>query len=243
MGAPPVTDALQIFRRVDGTGTGRFINLDDMEVQSGFEPAELFEPFRGFQSPLGKGGAAFQGPRCKAVHTDVDVMWTAVGNGFSGEVERAAFGVAGDLDPLGFCGLLGCSVTHGGHHIGPSRAHGGTHGCEVSGFGKGLVALEVQNAMVRHGRSKVAEGLGATVRAGGVIAREDGAAAGNGDCVDDVGMVGGDDGTIEVGMPLGGPPSVHDHGFPTDVGEGLTGQTARSHAGGDDGGDPHGVKV
>ena len=243
MGAPPVTDALQIFRRVDGTGTGRFIDVDDMEVQSGFEPAELFEPFQGFQSPLGKGGAVFQGPWGKAVHTDVDVVGTAVGNGFSREVERAAFGVAGDLDPFGFCGLLGCSGTHGGHHIGPSRAHGSTHGGEVNGFGKGLVALEVQDATVCHGRPEVAEGLGATVGAGGVVTCEDGAAAGSGDCVDDVGMVGGDDGTIEVGMPFGGPPSVHDHGFPTDVGEGLTGQTARSHAGGDDGGDPHGVKV
>lgn len=83
----------------------------------------------------------------------------------------------------------------------------------------------------------------AAVGSGGVLSGEDGPPSGVLNGVDDVGVVGGDEGLVDVGVSVGSPPSVDYHGGASDVGERFSGQAAGVHPRGDDGGDPHGVNV
>lgn len=130
---------------------------------------------------------------------------------------------------------------HGGHSVSGVQAL--AQGGDVLAIGEGFVALQVDHGVVCRIGPEAQPGGVAAVRAGWVLAGQDGVSACAAHGVRYVGMVRGHEHVIDVGVCLSGAPSMDDHGCAPDVGKRLSRQPGGVHPGGNDGGDLHGVNV
>ena len=228
--------ALEVFFGVDAYGVevGGF----DVDGDSVFEEAELFEALGLFEGAGGQGGEAVEGGFAVGVEADVlpVVRWdyvgvAVVGDGGAGEVEGAAVGGGDDFYGVGVGDVLGGAEDFEGGDFDVRLGEGAEEGGEVFGFEEGFVALDVDVDVGGDQLGYGVDAVGAAGEVGGgeldgpvVLAAEFGYFFG----------VGGDEDVVELGAGVCGFVDPGEHGSAGDGAKDFAGEARGGEAGGDD---------
>ena len=221
----------EVFGCLDAGRLVVVLRLHDLDAVAVLHRLELLEGLGERKGCIGKGDILEQEILAEAEHADMLVhgmVFAVAGVGYrcAGEQHGIALDIDDDLDRTGIVDarFVGNAVATGGHDLLLVGDERDDHFVDNLGNQQRLVTLDIQHivAMVR------TDNLGDTVATGHVFARgHDNLAPEGGDRVEDALVVGGDHEVVQQRGQRGDLIHALDHGFATDIAQGLSGQSGR----------------